>query len=192
MRDLSSCNQYEIKRQFFKFVGANFRIFDNTGALVYMSHQKGFKLKEEIQVFYDEEQTQLAFSIHARQIIDFSAAYDVIDAATGQKIGALRRQGFKSMIRDEWHVLDANDRQIATVIEDSQLLALVRRFLSALVPQNYDFLMNDGLRIVDLRQHWNPLLYWMTIEFTDHGAGVDRRIGIATAILLAAIEGRER
>ena len=30
------------------------------------------------------------------------AAYDVTDSQTGEKVGALRRKGFKSILRDEW------------------------------------------------------------------------------------------
>ena len=43
-------------------------------------------------------------SIQARQIIDFSAAYDVYDGSTGSKVGALKRKGMKSILRDECEI----------------------------------------------------------------------------------------
>jgi hypothetical protein len=187
-----SGTQFELKRQFFKLVGSNFRIYDASGNLVLFSHQKGFKLKEDIRIYADEAGTREVLSIRARQIFDFKAAYDVIDSATGQKIGALKRKGWSSMIRDEWIVMDPNDMEIGKVIEDSQLMALVRRFASNLVPQNYDLLLNDGTRVADFRQHFNPFLYWLTIDFTmDPQHRLDPRLKFAAAVLLAAIEGRQ-
>lgn len=182
---------FTLKRQMFKFVGANFRIYDADGKMVLFCHQKGFKLKEDIRLYYDETATQLAMHIQARQILDFSAAYDVIDVQTG-KVGALKRKGWSSMVRDEWIVMDEHDREIGKVIEDNMALALVRRFLSNLVPQNYDLLMLDGSRACDLRQKFNPFLYHLDIDLRDDPQGrLDRRLAVAAAVLLAAIEGKQ-
>ncbi len=184
--------KFDLKRQFFKLVGSNFRIYDSRGSLVLFSHQKGFKLREDIRIFFDEQGTQEAMSICARQIIDFSAAYDVVDSATHQKIGAFKRKGWASMLRDEWIMMDVNDREIGKVIEDSMLLGLLRRFLSNLIPQNYDMVFVDGSRVGDYRQHWNPLAYWMTMDFTmDSMKRVDPRMKVAAGVLLAAIEGKQ-
>jgi uncharacterized protein YxjI len=186
------CVRYELHRQFAKLVGANFRIYDDHGGLAAFVNQKGFKLKEDIRVYSDENKTQESLMIQARQVLDFSAAYDVVDPQAG-KVGAFRRKGWSSMVRDEWEVLDQNDVQIGTIIEDSQLMALIRRFLVKWVPQNFDMIMHDGKRVCDLRQQFNPFVYKMTIDFSDDPDGnLDRRMGIAAAVLLAAIEGRQQ
>jgi uncharacterized protein YxjI len=184
---------YTLKRQLLKLVGNNFRIYDPAGQLVAFVNQKGFRLKEDIRVYSDEGATQEVMVIQARQIMDFSAAYDIWDSTTQTKIGAMRRKGWNSIIRDEWEVLDPMDQVIGTLIEDSIALALVRRFLSALVPQNYDMIMFDGRKVVDLKQNFNPFSYHLNIDFTmDPQATLDRRMGLAGAILLAAIEGKQR
>ncbi len=184
---------YTLKRQLLKLVGNNFRIYDPAGQLVAFVNQKGFRLKEDIRVYSDEAATQEVMVIQARQIMDFSAAYDIWDSTTQTKIGAMRRKGWSSIIRDEWEVLDPMDQVIGTLIEDSIALALVRRFLSALVPQNYDMIMFDGRKVVDLKQNFNPFSYHLNIDFTmDPQATLDRRMGLAGAILLAAIEGKQR
>lgn len=185
--------RYELKRQVFKLVGAHFRIYDEGGNLVMFSHQKGFRLKEDIRVYTDETKQREALVIQARQIIDFSAAYDVWDPVASQKVGALKRKGWKSILRDEWIVMDVNDREIAVVIEDSSLLAMLRRFATNLIPQNYNMLINGTLQVADYRQHWNPFLYWLSMDFSmDRGSGIDPRLKIAMGILLAAIEGRQK
>ena len=116
-----------------------FRIYGPNDELLLFSQQKMFKLREDIRVFSDESKSQELLLIQARSIIDFSAAYDVIDSPSGQKVGALRRKGLRSMLQDEWEVLDTQDQVVGTLFEDNLGLALLRRFLlSSLLPQNYD------------------------------------------------------
>ncbi|NWF63980.1 MAG: hypothetical protein HXY38_06710 [Chloroflexi bacterium] len=190
MSQIFQNNQYLLKRQVFALTG-KFRVFDPSGRLLLFSEQKMFKLREDIRVYADETKTQEVLAIKARQIIDFSAAFDVIDSATGQKVGALRRKGFASMLRDEWEILDVNDNVRGRLFEDSMGLALVRRLLTNLVPQNYDLFFGDT-RVADYKQNFNPFTYELNIDFSMDTAGqLDRRLGIAAGILLGAIEGRQ-
>ncbi len=183
-------NQYVLKRQVFALAG-KFRFFDPSGNLVLYSEQKMFKLREDIRVYSDERKTQEVLMIKARQIIDFSAAFDVVDSATGQKVGAFRRKGLASLLRDEWEVLDVSDNVIGSLFEDSMGLALIRRFLSNLVPQNYDITMGTD-RVADLKQNFNPFTYELNLDFSmDLNRRLDRRMGVAAGILLAAVEGRQ-
>ena len=183
-------NQYLLKRQVFALAG-KFRFYEPGGKLVLFSEQKMFKLREDIRVFSDESKSQEVLMIKARQFIDFSAAYDVVDSFTGQKIGALRRKGLASMLRDEWEILDVSDNVIGKLFEDSMGLALIRRFLSNLVPQNYDITMGTD-RVADLKQNFNPFTYELNLDFSmDINHRLDRRLGIAAGILLAAVEGRQ-
>lgn len=191
MNQIFQGNQYLLKRQVFALTG-KFRVFDTAGKLLLFSEQKMFKLREDIRVYADEAKTQEVLAIKARQIVDFSAAYDVIDSATGQKVGAMRRKGLKSILRDEWEVLDVNDNVRGVLVEDSMGLALLRRFLTNLVPQNYDMLFGET-RVGDYKQNFNPFTYELNIDFSMDTAGqVDRRLGIAAGILLAAVEGRQQ
>jgi uncharacterized protein YxjI len=183
-------NHYLLKRQFFKLLGENFRIYDPGGNLALFSHQKAFKLKEDIRIYADEAKSQEILTIQARQILDFSAAYDVVDVHQGAKVGAFKRKGWRSIVRDKWIVMDAEDRELGTVEEDSMGLAMVRRLLTNLVPQNYDVIVG-GHKAVDLKQRFNPFVYHLDIDFGTQEPLVDRRMGIAAGILLAAIEGRQ-
>jgi hypothetical protein len=191
MNPIFQFNQYLLKRQVFALTG-KFRVFDPSGRLLLFSEQKMFKLREDIRVYADEAKTQEVLAIQARQIIDFSAAYDVVESATGQKVGALRRKGLASMLRDEWEVLDVNDNVRGRLFEDSMGLALLRRFLSNLIPQNYDMTFGET-RVGDYKQNFNPFTYELNLDFSMDTAGqLDRRLGIAAGILLAAVEGRQQ
>ena len=183
--------QYLLQRQVFALTG-KFRFYDPNGNLVMFSEQRMFKLKEDIRVYSDENKTIEVLSIQARQIIDFSAAYDVVDTEYNQKVGVLRRKGWSSMLRDEWQVLDANDNQIGVLFEDSMGLALLRRFLLGnWLPQNYDLTLGET-RVADLKQNFNLFRYELNIDLSmDTAKQLDPRLGIAAGILLAAIEGRQ-
>lgn len=182
---------YLLKRQALALTG-KFRFYDPAGRLVMFSEQKMFKLREDIRVFSDETKSQEVLSIKARQIMDFSAAYDVVDTALNQKVGALRRKGLRSILRDEWEVLDANDNAVGKLFEDSIGLAMLRRLLlGSWLPQNYDITFGET-RVADLKQRFNPFRYEMDLDFTmDAGHLLDRRLGIAAGILLAAVEGKQ-
>jgi uncharacterized protein YxjI len=182
---------YLLKRQAIALAG-KFRMYDPAGNLVMFSEQKMFKWREDIRVYADENKTQEVLSIKARQIMDFSAAYDVVDTALNQKVGALRRKGLRSILRDEWEVLDASDNVKGLLFEDSMGLALLRRFLlGSWLPQNYDITFGE-VRVADLKQNFNLFRYELNLDFTmDAGHMLDRRLGIAAGILLAAVEGKQ-
>ena len=191
MNSIFQYDHYLLKRQVFALTG-KFRYYDPMGNLVMFSEQKMFKLREDIRVFADESKMQEVLQIKARQIIDFSAAYDVVDSAYNQKVGVLRRKGLRSILRDEWEVLDANDQLIGMLFEDSPGLALLRRLLlGSLLPQNYDLTVRDQ-RVADLKQRFNLFRYELDVDFSfDPARVLDRRVGLAAGILLAAIEGRQ-
>lgn len=182
---------YRVRRKVLKLFGGAFHVFDPSGDVVLFANMKAFKLKEDIRLYTGEDMTEEVLRIHARKIIDFSSAYDVIDARSGEKVGALKRRGWKSMLRDEWVIMDVEDRDIGTIREDSAIMALVRRFLSNLFPQKFHCEIGDTL-VCTFKQNFNPFVLKLTVDFTfDPDGLLDRRLGLAAAVLLSAIEGRQ-
>jgi len=182
-------DRYLLRRRIMKVVGAAFDITDEQGQPLFYSELKAFKLKEDIRVYADQSKAEELLVIQARQIIDFSAAYDVTDPVSGEKVGVLKRRGAKSIIRDEWVVLDRNDVEIGVLREDSLGLALVRRFLTNLVPQHYELAL-AGAPAASFKGNFNPFVYRLDIQLV-RGAGLDPRLAVACAILLGAIEGKQ-
>jgi hypothetical protein len=191
MHTVFQFDRYTLRRQTLALTG-KIRLYTPDGQLALYSQQKMFRLKEDIRVYTDESRVQELLYIQARTIIDFSAAYDVIDSGYGEKVGVLRRKGWRSMVRDEWEVLDVQDRPLGVLWEDSVQRALFRRLLAGrLLPQDYDILISEQ-RVADLRQRFNLIRYEMDLDFRmDTNRLLDRRLGIAAAILLAVIEGRQ-
>jgi uncharacterized protein YxjI len=163
-------DNYLLKRQVLALTG-KFRLYDPNDNLVLFCQQKMFK---------------------ARQILDFSAAYDVVDSQSDTKVGVLRRRGFRSMIRDEWQILDAYDQPKGILLEDNMSRALLRRFiLGKLIPQSYDLLINDVV-VAEMKQRFHLFRYDLDLNFSmDTNRSLDRRLGIGAALLLGTIEGKQ-
>ena len=182
---------YLVRRKIFKLFGAAFHIYDPSGRVVFYSKMKAFKLKEDIRLYTGEDMQTEILRIQARQIIDFSAAYDVIDSTTSIKVGVLKRKGLKSILKDEWIIMDAEDKEIGFIKEDSRLLALIRRFLTNLIPQKYHGELK-GEQVCIFKQNFNPFVMKINLDFSMDKKGLlDRRLGIAGAVLLCAIEGKQ-
>ncbi len=182
---------YLINRQIIALTG-KLRLYSPDGRLVMYSQQKMFKLREDIRVYSDESRSEELLYIQARQIIDFSAAYDVHDSLSQEHIGTIRRRGLQSMARDEWIIMDANEQPVAVLIEDTLQYALLRRLLlGTLLPQNYDILIGDQ-RVADFKQRFNLLRYELDLDFSlDSTNLLDRRLGVAAGVLLAIVEGKQ-
>lgn len=185
---------YTLRRKVFTILGAKFHIYDPYGELALFAKLKAFKIKEDVRIYADEAQTQEVLSIRTKSVFDIAGTYDVQDSTTGETVGALRRKGLKSMFRDEWLILDANGQEIGKIKEDSGIKALVRRFVEAasfLMPQKFHAEMGEQT-IATYQQNFNPFVQKIAIDFSaDTGNKFDPRLGLAAAVLLCAIEGKQ-
>lgn len=187
-------SRYLVRRKVFKIFGGAFHLYDDAGNLLGYSKQKAFKLREDIRLFTDESMQHELLIIQARQVIDWGASYDVFDPQQRVKVGALRRRPFKSMLRDEWTLLDPWDREIGMVQEESTFKALVRRFVelaSLLMPQKYVVTIGNA-PVATFQQNFNPFVFKLNVDLSMDAQGyLDRRLAVGAAILMAAIEGRQ-
>ncbi len=182
------------RKNIFNFLHQWFQIMDPQGNVLLYTKMRAFKLREDIRVLGPDKQTEVV-SMRARQIIDFGATYDVTDPATGQKLGAFRRKGLKSIFKDEWLILDAADQEVGLIQEDSGGLAFLRRFIGGVVnlfapQQHHGFI--GGSPVLTFQQTRNPFVTKTYLNFSMDTQGLlDRRLGLAAAVLFCAIEGKQ-
>lgn len=184
---------YLMRKKFLQLFGGEFYIDAPDGRLLFYAKLKAFKLKEDLRLYSDMAMTREVLSIQARQMLDFSGAFDVFDSRNGEKVGVIRRQGFKSIVKDEWTFMDADETEIGTLKEDRMLLALIRRFVpyGTLIPQLYRGEVR-GEEVCTFTQNFNPFTLKLTLDFSmDTQGRLDRRLGIAAALLMGAVEGKE-
>lgn len=187
-------DRFLARRQVFRIFGAGFTLMGLDGALLASSEQKAFKLKEDIRVIDGPAGGPEILRIKANRVLDFSAAYEVIDSQTGEHLGTLRRKGWKSMFRDSWEILDAAGIVRGKVTEDSPWKAAIRRTIdmaSFLLPQAFHIEI-DGRVVGTMRQNFNVFVHKFDVDLTPDTDGLlPRPLAVATVILLLAVEGRQ-
>lgn len=186
---------FTIRRQFFRIFGGAFHLYDDEGQPVLYSNMKRFRLREDIRLYADDSMDRELLRITTRSVFDFSGAYDVVDAESGERLGSLRRSGLRSsFLRDHWTVLDRDGEPVGEIQEDSTLKALLRRYLEVLaifMPQRYHLELG-GKPAGWFQQRFNPLILKMDLDFSgDPERRLDRRLGVAAGVLICAIEGRQ-
>jgi hypothetical protein len=162
---------------------------------VLFARQKRMAFREDIRFFADERETQELFRIKARSVIDVGGRYDV--HAAGQSIGVLEHRFGKSLLRTTWRVLSPADEELAVAQEKHQLLGLLRRVVDfvpygELVPIPYDFLIHSGERkLGHFTRKFLSFRDTYTLDLSgDQEKRIDRRLGIALAIGLDALQNR--
>ncbi len=203
--DYSKYKQLELRRKFWKFFGAEIKIVDPTSeTLVGFIKMKAWKLREDVRLFTDESFSTEVFAIHARQIIDFGATYDVTDSlAGGTPLFSLRRKGLRStFVRDTWEILDPTGSVVGMIRETSGNLALLRRWLSmisdvfdlifAFVKQTYEVTYAPAgqppVIISEIVHTKNPLMVKMVMDMSMAPAGTDARLNVAAGAMLSVID----
>jgi len=165
------------------------------GGPVAFVRQKKMAIKEDIRFFADESESQELFRLKARSILDTGGSrYDVTDV-TGQAIGVLHHVLRKSLFRSTWEVSGANGA-VVTAQERSLPMAIARRVVDFVpygewvpIPYNFDLLQDE--RVIGHLNRKFQLRDSYVLDLTgDHEHKLDRRLGIALAIGLDALQNR--
>lgn len=184
-------SNYLVRSTFTKAVTV-FNIYDPMGNVAFHTKRKAFKFKSDIRIYTGEDMREEVLAILARHVLDFAAAYDVVDSLSGTKVGGLKLKGMRSMVRDEWQILDAFDNEIGTIQEDSMGRAMARRLLrKSVVPQQFTGMVG-GRQVCSFKQIFNPFVTNINLDFSmDTVGALDRRLGMAAGVLLCMVEGRD-
>jgi len=158
--------------------------------------QKKLALKEDIRFYGDEGETQELFRIAARSVLDIGGSrYDVL--AGGERIGFLWHKFKESLIRTTWHVGGPNEEELALARERSLVGAVLRRVIDFVpeyggwipIPYNFDFLV-DGSVVGRMDRKFKLRDQYVLDLSGDADRKVDRRVAIALAIALDALQNR--
>src|SRR5688572_12131837 len=79
--------EYILRRRIMVLLGSAIDVHDGAGRPALFCQGKAFRLKEDLRIYGDETKRRELLSVRARQIMDFSGAYDVVDSSAGDLIG---------------------------------------------------------------------------------------------------------
>jgi hypothetical protein len=105
------------------------KITDASGQTVLYVRQKLLALKEAVKVFADEQQTQQLYAINANKIIDWSAQYNITHAS-GVPVGAVKRQGMKSLWKASYVIADHLGTDVGLIHEENPWLKVLDALVS--------------------------------------------------------------
>lgn len=103
-------------------------ITDASGELVFYVKQKLFKLKEEVTVFADAQQSRPLYRINADRVLDISARYHFTDV-NGINLGSVKREGMRSLWKAHYNILDG-DVLVMTIREEKPWVKVLDGLIS--------------------------------------------------------------
>jgi uncharacterized protein YxjI len=169
---------------------------DEGDALLFVK-QKKMKIKEDIRFRLAPDDGPHLFMIKAKTVFEFRGRHDVLDASD-QRIGQLEKVFGKSLLRSHWRVRDAEGNELFEAHEASWIIALLRRFadigsdwLSFLTYLPFNFRLNrGGEEAGTYKRVLGKVRDRYVLELQPGLEGVDRRLVIAFAIALDALQDR--
>ncbi len=185
-------NYYRVRKKVLA-IGNKYWIEDQAGNVIGFSKQKVLKLKEDIRIYTDESMKQELFRIKQQEIIDLWGNFALIDSATEQPIGYIRRKAAKSTFAwDEWEMYDANNQLIGK-IEESKGRGLMRKYMPGgkLIPEKMTISLG-GRPVAEVNQKFKVIGDIWELNCTNLPPNVDRRPLLGALVLMAMIERQRK
>lgn len=120
------------------------------------------------------------------------ATFTVLDAA-GQPIAKLRKNHLWNLLRRKWEIMTPGGEHLAIALEDSWVLAILRRFLGTLygiLRTNFIIVAPDGAPLGRLDRKFTILDRYVLDFSADVTGHFDRRVGLAIGMMLDTGERR--
>jgi uncharacterized protein YxjI len=185
-------NSYRIRKKVLA-IAQQYWIEDQRGAVLGYSKAKILVLREDIRVYTDESMRQELFRLRQQQIMDAWATFAVIESASNRMLGFIRRKFLEStFLADEWEVLDAWNRKVGEILEDSGR-GLARKYVpfGELVPEHMTMTLN-GVPVARIEQEFKIIGDIWNLHCLNVYGHVDRRVLLGGLLLMAMIEGRRK
>jgi uncharacterized protein YxjI len=150
------------------------------------AQQKRMAFKEQVTLYSDDTKQTPVLGFKARQVIDLGATYDVT-APNGSPIGLFRKNFKESLLRSTWHLEQPGFAEMIGR-ETNMTVAILRRFVDSLswLPYHFEFLIGDRPAFSVVKKWGLRDKYVVTI----HDPQVDRRLVVAMAVALDALQSR--
>jgi hypothetical protein len=170
---------------------------DASGAVQMYVRQKLMKLKEAVTVFADEAQTTPLYTINADRVIDWSARYRIAEANGGRELGAVKRQGMRSIWRAQYEV--ERDGAVVMNIREANPWVKVMDHLLGEIPglglltgyffhPAYLVSRADGTQILKLTKQAAFMEGRFTLESLATLADEDERLAVLSLLMMLLLE----
>jgi uncharacterized protein YxjI len=155
------------------------------------AEQKRFALKEKVTFWSGPDKSQVAFTIGARNILEFVGTYDVAGPA-GELLATIRKDGAASLLRSTYRV-ELGDGTALVGQERGSVKAVLRRLVGMFTdfpwpfPVQFDFTRADGTALLSVERRMR-LRDAYHVPVADDG--LDWRVAAALAVAVDAFMNR--
>lgn len=128
----------------------DFRVKDANGSIRAYVKQKLFKFKEDIQIFTDEYQREVLYTIKADRWLDFSAFYTFYDFQ-GNAIGKVGRKGWRSIWKAHYEIFNGQGESRFHINEENGWVKVMDSLVGEIPIVNFftGYLFNPSYLVTD-------------------------------------------
>ena len=156
-----------------------YRVYTPDGGLAAFVEQPWFRLRGELVLYTDESMTQPILVIKNRRFAAVNMEHDLFDAQSGQRLGVVRTRGLRSLFRDSWDILDAEERPAGEMIEDG---AYFWRRVLRFIPGRHHIDLG-GRRVATLEQEFHFFRRVFELSILPVEDPIEPRFAIACALI---------
>jgi hypothetical protein len=160
--------------------------YDQDGKTLAFVRNLSFHWNKELRVFSDPTLSFELLTITPTKTENSETTFSVFDPVNNEPVGKVSVPRVSGMQRQEWSLFDLREQHIGQLQENSVMLAVMRRYLSAAFPQTYEFYGENCLfGTASLRNGiFSPE---MEIDLrSDREKRLDRRLVVAALVLVLA------
>jgi hypothetical protein len=160
--------------------------YDQDGKTLAFVRNLSFHWNKELRVFSDPTLSFELLTITPAKKDPGQKIFSVYDPVNRELVGKVNVPNASGLQRQEWNLFDRREHHIGHLQEDSAMLAAMRRYLSAALPQTYTFYGEDC--IVGIASLMNGIFSpEMEIDLqADCQRRLDRRLVVAALVLVLA------
>jgi len=156
-----------------------YRVFAPDGSLFAFVEQPWFRLRTELTLYADESQSQPILIIKNRRFAAVNMEHDLFDAQTGLRLGVVRTRGLRSLFRDTWEILDAQERPAGMMIEDG---AYFWRRILRFIPGRHRIELG-GRTVANITQVFHFFRREFDLDIIQQDDPIEPRFAIACALI---------
>jgi uncharacterized protein YxjI len=178
-------------------VATQIYVEDAAGKPIFYVKQKLFKLIEDIGVFSNDSQRDQRFTIKADRVFDVGASYAFTDG-TGGRLGSIKHQWLKSMLKASYQICDGNDNVVMTVVEENPWARVIEGLASEipvvgvvvnyLVNPSYAVMLANGKKAFRLVKKPSIFERQFEIEKVTRVDGTDQDRAILGLLMMVLLE----
>src|SRR4051812_10088321 len=156
-----------------------YRVNALDGPLVAFVEQPWFRLRGELVMSADEAQLQPILILKSRRFAAVNMEHDLYDADTGERLGVIRTQGFRSLWRGTWDILGVDERPAGRMLEDGPWFW--RRVLRFLPGRHHIEL--GGREVARIAQRFHLFRREFLVDILPVSDPIEPRFAIACALI---------